>query len=121
MTPGQLALDPHVRGDQWPGISRVGPITIDGVAPAAAIASARMTFRRAPTNLSYGYTLSTAQVVGQGTIEILNAATWLLAINPQPLPLAEGSWVWDLEITPVDQPPVTYLQGTLSVLPDQSR
>lgn len=120
-TPGQLTLDPQVRGDNWLGIPNIGPVTIDGVQPAQPAVAATMTFRRMLTSLVYGYTLRNSPGAGEGTIQIVNADYWIFKVPAQLLPLQDGPWFWDFQITPQGGLPVTYLQGTVLILPDQTR
>lgn len=78
--------------DRWIGIGTIGPVTINGSTPSAALTRVVMNFRLGATT----YTLDTA-----GTspgIVISNAATWVATIAARDdfLPRA-GLWEFDLE------------------------
>ena len=41
----EIGLGDHRRGDRWPGIASIGPVTINGAAPVDLLARVRMQFR----------------------------------------------------------------------------
>lgn len=125
MIPATVELEPHTRGDRWQGIATIGPVTAtDGAGGEPApiggtLVAARLQFRR---DGELGHTLSTAPAFGEGTIAIVDAATWELSIPEQELPLHAGIWRWDMEFTDSGSPlPRTLYQGTLEVRPDVTR
>jgi hypothetical protein len=95
-------LDRFRRGDSWVGIT-VGPVLVDGVAPASAIASVKMQFR--DKNGTLGYEFNDDPATGEGTVTIDAAATWEISVLKQALPLTvtagkkSQNWYWDIEIT----------------------
>ena len=118
--PVDIVLNPHVRGDQWAGIGSIGPVTVDGAAPAEALARVKMHFRKVGDNSkALGYGFDSTVTSGFGVIVIGNAATWAVSVPEQALPLAEGKWNWDMEFyrTGVTLP-WTLFRGVLEVLED---
>lgn len=118
MSPTQVTLDPMVRGDTWLGIPSLGPITIDGQPPSAAVASARMYFRRSVLDISPAYELRSSPGSGEGAVSIDDAAAWVFSVPAQPLPLAPGKWKWDMEFTDANGFVYTFYAGTQQVNPD---
>lgn len=117
MTPASYTLPAHLEGDIWEGLL-IGPVTINGTAPAVALASARIHFRKAPTDLQPAYVLSTAPTAGQGSLTLLDAATWLVRAPRQPLPLKPWKkWRWEVEFVDANANVYSYVNGTLQVLP----
>lgn len=88
MVPIFVTLSAHTHGDTWPGMS-LGPMTINGAAPTAAAASARMQFRLATTS-AMGQEFNTTGGVGIGTITIVDAVNWQFNVPAQALSLAVG-------------------------------
>ena len=94
----EVQLNPHTKGDQWPGIAMIGPITVDGVAPAETLVRVRMHFRKAgDASNAFGYGLDSNVVSGAGTITIDDAVNWNVIIPEQGLTLDAGMWNWDME------------------------
>lgn len=115
----QFTLSALVAGDTWRGIGLIGPITVDGQAPASAIVSARMSFRRDYRDVTPAYVLVTGTPpVGQGQLTVLDAVAWTLTAPAQPLPLPPRVWFWQLEITDATSKVWTMLGGSIEVSPD---
>lgn len=122
MTPYTLDLEDHYKGDAWEGMS-IGPIVIDDgdgpVSPALPCASCRMQFRNGKT-LDLGYSLSSDPGTGEGTITILDDATYEFEIPRQLLGLDAGTWEYDFETTDTDDLPTTWFKGKIKVRQDKS-
>jgi hypothetical protein len=115
--PVEIPLSDYWRGDKWIGMI-IGPIEINELPPPYAAASCRLHFRTNTGKL--GYAFSSNPVDNEGTIIINNAATWSFTIEPDVLPLAEGDWEWDFEITDTAGGPLTPYKGSLKVNPDRT-
>lgn len=126
MIPVTVNLPAHTRGDTWnapapddPGGLTIGPIQINGLAPTESLKRCRLYFRkRIGGALGYGFT--SEEVAGFGQIVITDAATWLVFIPPQALPLEVGFWRWDFETTDNADVVRTLYSGELEVAKDQS-
>ena len=114
--PGQLNLEPIVRGDTWDGIPKI-VFEINGSPPPNDLAFVRMQFRQEPESNPAGASLDSD---GNGIV-INDAATWDITISPTKLGLTAGKWLWDVETTDSTGEVKTYLAGTIEVLPDISR
>jgi hypothetical protein len=126
MPPVAITLDDHYAGDTWIGIAAIGPVEFvvgeDPEAvepPAELLARCDLQFRDGRDRL--GYALSSVAADGVGTIEITDTATWEMRIVPQALPLAAGSWRWDLQTVDAAGTVLTLYAGTLVVLKDVTR
>ena len=113
-------LERQLEGDSWPGIT-VGPVLVDGVAPASNAASAKMEFRDEYGTLAH--TFNSAVVSGQGLITIDDAATWEFSILKQAIGLeADGlkskKYNWDFEVTDAAGDVLTLAAGTIKIDPD---
>lgn len=109
----------HTHGDTWDGIPQIGPLTVNNVAPDSPLASARMDFRGASTDITPAYSLVTGTPLpGQGQITLRDAGLWILVIPVQSLPLGVGLYHFDLETIAADGSIFTPFQGTLQVCPD---
>ena len=115
MAPVTVPLPPHYAGDTWQGIT-IGPVTINGAAPASPADRVRMHFRDSSGALGYGF--DSDVVAGMGLITILNATNWHAQIYPQPLPLTAGTWEWDIEIIRIDGQIFSPYDGELKVKGD---
>ena len=119
--PEFIRLNDHRRGDTWPGILSIGPVTFllndsDVSLPENPLASCRMQFRDKKDVL--GYELSTSPEEGQGTITIVDADSWLISVPAQALPLDGGSWLWDFEATDSAGWTITLYEGKMTVRKD---
>ncbi len=114
MSPALLRLEPFTAGDTWDGIPSI-TLKINGAAPAAALASARMRFQRDGRQIPEFVELSSA--VG-AQIVITSAAGWELTVPPQPVALTRGSWSYNLETTDTAGEVQTFLFGSIEILRD---
>jgi hypothetical protein len=121
MIPVEISLDPHTEGDKWPGILKIGPVLVNGEAPAEKLARVRMHFRDADGNLAYR--LDSEEEQGDGPILIEDEDTWEAAIPEVAVfPLKAGDHSWDMEFYEgEDETPLTFYNGTLTVLPDVTK
>lgn len=116
--PVQVNLPPHYRGDRFPGFQKIGPITINGSAPADHLTRIRAQFRRAGGAV---FTFdSDASASPDAPITILDAALWEATVPgvndfvPKP-----GIWDWDMEFhTDGELGPITLYRGSLYVRDD---
>ena len=107
-----ISLSDTKVGDRWVGISTIGPVTINGSTPGAALTRVRMTFRLGATAL----TLDS----DDDEITIDDASTWECSIAAVDsfLPRA-GKWVWDMEFYfSGATAPYTLYKGTITVHDD---
>jgi len=93
-------------------------ITIDGSAPASALARVDIHFRKKAAATELAAALSTDDAA---QIEITNAAAWAFTVKKQKLPLAAGTWYQDIQTTAVDGTVKTYTQGTIKIRQDVTR
>jgi len=119
MPPVIIKLDSYYKGDSWGGML-IGPVIINDAVPAYPVASVRMQFRDTEFG-DLGYELNTTPAEGQGLINIINAATWEIAVDPQVIGLTEGRWDWDFECTDSMGFVVTLYRGVLVVKGDITR
>lgn len=116
--PLNLPLGKHSAPDsRWVGISEIGPITEGGLPMDDLIASARLTFCAASDCAVPKFELSTTPVDSEGSIDIVDAANWVLTVPPQPLPLPVGLWYWLLKITDTEEVTRSIYRGTIIVTP----
>jgi hypothetical protein len=85
-----ISLSDTKVGDRWVGISTIGPVTINGSTPGAALTRVRMTFRLGATAL----TLDS----DDDEITIDDASSWTCSIAAMDdfLPRS-GKWSWNME------------------------
>ena len=115
--PVNITLADAKRGDRWQGISSIGPVLVNGAAPATPLTRVRIQFRKSG---KLGITLDSEESEGVHPIEISDAETWLIHIPEiQPLPLSPGLWDWDAEFYEGDDvAPQTFYEGTMLVVED---
>jgi hypothetical protein len=116
MTPASYNMEPVARGDQWPGITQIGPIQVDEAAPATTVVSARMQWRRSPGAAAVGHEIDT-----EDGIVILDEDAWTFSIPQQPLPLGAGVWHYDFETVDSVGAVRTWIFGTLEIKQDVTR
>jgi hypothetical protein len=120
MIPADLGTTRHKGGDRWrDGYKHFTIAPGDDFEPCLFC---RLQFRNKKTGV-LGYELNSDPEEGQGQIDIVNAASYEFDIPDQPLPLAEGTWVWDFETfdtADMATPGDTWLTGTMVVLKDYS-
>lgn len=121
MIPATVKLQPALRGDTWQGIASIGPVTVNGTVISPPLLSARMQFRDHRDALAHELTTEIPTPEGSGTITIVDATNWQLAIDAQDLPLEAGTYHWDLETTDDAGTVRTLYTGQLRVLPDVTR
>lgn len=115
-----IDLPEHKRGDRWPGILSIGPVTIDGQTPAEALARMRMHLVMGAATFRLDSDPASER---DAEILIVDAAAWRAAIPPvsQFVP-APGKWAWDMEFYAAGQAaPLTLYRGTLLVLDDVTK
>ena len=119
--PVKISLDSHVRGDRWPGIPTIGPVTINGVQPSSALTRIRAQFRSPRRGV---FTLDSDDVGDRDApIIIGNATTWEASVPEVVDFLPEvGDWSWDMEFYQAGfDGPRTFYHGILTVTPDITR
>ena len=99
-----------VEGDTWPGI----PLVTFSTPPSENLESIRMSFRQSFVATRTMVKLSS----DNGEIVILDPVTWSFKVPHQPLPLAAGSYVWQIETTDAIGRISTPMQGSIQVLSD---
>ncbi len=95
--PVDITLTPITEGDTWQGIASIGPVTINGDAPASELASMSLHFVRVNERLPSIKIGSTGVV--DAPIVIDNAATWeahIPIIGPSVFNLKQGDYVGSL-------------------------
>jgi hypothetical protein len=104
----------YYRGDTWEGLEH--SVTVNGVdPPPSPMASARMHFRR---DNKLVLSLSTSD----GSIEIVDAATWHVVIPPRILPFTFiGQVSFDLEYTAENGLRRTPSRWVMEIIPDSTR
>lgn len=120
--PKRFDLPAFVEGETWEGITLIGPVTINGQPPAHPLSLAVLSFRRAYSDIQPKYVLSTAPAEGQGSITIVDAATWRITVPRQALPLRAGMrlprrWFWHLDLVDNQATKKTYVGGAILVTP----
>lgn len=108
-----------MHGATWPGLTSI-VVTVDGVPPASALASAVIQFRKTPGGF-LGYELSTAPAAGQGELVIEDADTWTISAPQQELPLSVGEWYFQLLTIDADDVTEKYWSGTITICQDIAR
>jgi len=99
-----------VEGDTWPGI----PLVTFSTPPSENLESIRMAFRQSFVATRTMVKLSS----DSGGIVILDPVTWSFKVPHQFLPLAAGSYVWQIETTDAIGRISTPMQGSIQVLSD---
>jgi len=110
----EITLPDHKLGDQWVGITAIGPMTITGFTKGV-LSRIRMHF----TNGTVIFTCDT-NGLGNALIVISNPNTWIARIDPVTKFLSRaGAWSWDMEFTHANAiSPVTLYKGTINVIQD---
>jgi hypothetical protein len=117
----KVTLNNYRRGDAHPGLT-FGPVIADGIAPVAAVASARMQFRDEDDAL--GFELNDTPGADEGEITIVDADTWDFAILKQVFGLRitngekKQKYYWDFEVTDINGDPLTIAEGVMVVTAD---
>ncbi len=117
MKPEYIDLPSYVSGDLWLGIALIGPVLVDGQPPALALAKVEMIFKRASSDVSATFLLTseTPLIPNQGPMVITSPSLWTVNVPPQVLALAPRTWKWSMVFTDADGNRYTYLAGTLPV------
>jgi len=117
MQPVTISIPNHTKGDTWEGLKREVPLLFDGGPPPADLASCRMYVRN-----SAGIILKfkTTPAVGEKTITIDNAATWLFTVEPTVVDITAGKYRWDFETTDADGAVRTLYSGTWTITKEYS-
>lgn len=112
---GVYRPSPVFHNDTWKGIPLL-TLTVNGVAPAATLASAVMVFNR--PNRDPGLTPSTGYelTTEKGDIEILDATLWKLRVKKVVLPLDYGRWEFKIKTTDSDGVVKTRVVGEILIL-----
>ena len=96
MQPTTVNLPDHTLGDTWEGVT-IGPIVIDGAAPAYPVVSCELQVTR---NGAVEYELNNAPGAGEGTVVINNAALWTFTVAPLILGVSEAAkYKWRFRAT----------------------
>lgn len=108
-----------VEGDTWGGIPtitiRIGEAKLP---PDNDCSSAVLQFRKTILSRDVATQLSS----DGGDIVITSASNWTFAVPAQNLPsLRSGSYVWAFRTTDISGAIQTYLEGSISVLPNSTR
>lgn len=105
----------HVRGDRWPGLT-LGPILVDGAAPATTLARVRMHFKKGTSV----YKLDTDATDRDTAITITNATTWVATVPEieSGFLTTSGTWTFDIEFYGTGQGSSTLVTGDIRVLED---
>lgn len=113
MIPQQLSLTPFTEGDTWDGIPSM-TITVNGAAPASALSSVIMRFKKNGGTDAELVELTSAT---PAQITITNAATWTLTVPAQIVAgLTAGKWDWRMKFTDAAGKKRTYLADQITVL-----
>jgi hypothetical protein len=113
MIPQKLTITPFTEGDTWDGIPSL-TLTINGAAPASALAAVTMRFKKSGGLDSETVELTSATA---GQINITSAANWAIAIPPQIVPgLTTGKWSWRMRFQDAAEKKRTYLADEITVL-----
>lgn len=113
-----VILPDHKLGDRWPELV-IGPVLINGAAPAVSLTRVRMHFVQGTTR----YRLDSNASLRDAPITITNASTWIAtipAIESGFLSKA-GAWTFDAEFYGTGQGPVTLIKGSLFVNADDTK
>ena len=113
MIPQKLPITPFTEGDTWDGIPSL-TVTINGAAPASALAVVTMRFRKSGGLESETVELTSATA---GQINITSAADWIITIPPQIVAgLTTGKWTWRLRFQDAAGKKRTFLADELTIL-----
>lgn len=114
-------LPAHKLGDVWEAVPAIGPVTIDGIAPAGALTRIRWQFRK-------GVRVFTLDSLAEGTdrdapITITDPDTWEATVPEVGDFLPEsGKWSWDIHFYEAGKPgPQTLYRGVQSVTGDVTK
>jgi hypothetical protein len=100
-----------LRGDSWKGIPLIR-IRVNGAAPAEAVASAKIQFKRREDDATPAYELSTAS----GGIVIDDATAWEFRVPPVlDFPLATGQWYYSFKTESASGFKRTYFKGKIAI------
>lgn len=100
----------HIQGNRWGNGGTIGPVLVNGSAPAGDLSRVVITFKRG----SHEVVLDS----NNGDITIDDAATWEASIVEQPnfLYESDGTWEWDADYYETGRAGyVTYHWGRLKV------
>ena len=106
-------LSDFTRNDTWPGATFTVDWGDDPTRPSP-ITSARMYFRTRKPPHTLGDTLSTAD----NTITVIDATNYEIRVGKKKLALDAGNWVWDLEVSTLENDVYTIAFGTMFVRAD---
>ena len=97
----------YYRGDTWAGA--LFTTTFVGGSPPADAQTARMQFRKGTRIVNV-------------TVNVTDAVNWVFTCPPQVFDITQaGDWLWDLEVTDVDNRITTTAKGILRVEADVTR
>lgn len=117
VTPKFLELSPHSASNSlWVGIASIGPVTINEEPPPYP--ASRVIMELVPQIESeIRCIVLDSEEGGDGTINIVDAATWYFGVPAQALPAWPGLWAW--KITVIDSRGEAFkpFQGQLLVTP----
>jgi len=115
----ELTLPGVIRGDQWKGITSIGPITIAGGQPSVTLARVRMQFRLGNAVLTLD---SDSGQSPDAPISIVNPTTWVISIPAIANGFSEvGKWLYDIEFYGTGEGPTTYIKGSIYVYDDVTK
>ncbi len=114
----------YKRGDEWPGIANIGPITIDGQPPTLPLTRIRCHFvHTSKPGVVYRLDSDPSQNP-DAPIIIDNATIWQAHVDPIYtgfLPVS-GQWAYDMEFyRSARAVPLTFYKGTIEVGTDITR
>jgi hypothetical protein len=113
MIPQKLPLTPFTEGDTWDGIPSL-TVTINGAAPASALALVTLRFRKSGGLESDTVELTSATA---GQINITDATNWIITIPPQIVPgLTTGKWTWRMRFQDAAGKKRTFLADEVTIL-----
>lgn len=108
MLPGNYDMPSVTAGDTWGGL--VVTSLEDSEGPlAVALASVKIYFRAVNSACAKCILSSPTEIT------ITNAAAWAFTAAAQVLPLTQGDWSYEVELTDADGYKQTYLKGGLTI------
>ena len=113
MIPATYNFPKHKVGDYWPGLV-IGPMTVNGAAPASAADSCRLQFRKGHEVVKFSDTPGE----GEYPIVIDDAAHWQFTVDGLVLPLTAGKWSWEFELIDASGKPYTIYSGEITMVAD---
>lgn len=113
----KLDLNPHRRGDTWPGIDPVTVTDSDGVPIDLTGATITMSVKRSKSDRAPLLTWSTAG----GTITITDGPAGQFTIQPRVVDLTGRSYQYDVQCVLADGTITTVLHGCWSIADDVTR